>query len=369
MRIGIDIRALMEGKTTGVEVYIINLLHTLFRLDKETEYVLFATSFRDVSGKLRKFDYPNVRYKIFPWPNKIFNFLQFFFRYPKIDEILGGLDLFFSPHYRVIAFSKKCPSVITFHDLSFEIFPEFFTLWKRMWHRFMNYAGAARRARKIIAVSEHTKNDLVSLYGIAPEKIRVIHSGVNPPAVPQAEIERNLPERFFLAFGTFEPRKNLDAVLSAYIEYYGKSRSKIPLVLAGAEGWKVNFKKLSGKTRNFIHILKNATEGEKEYLYHHAFALLSLSFYEGFGFPMLEAASAGVPVIASAATSLGEIGHDFALLVNPFRSAQIAAGMINLENDDKLYQDMKKRGLEASKKYNWRKTAEETLELFRKLCA
>lgn len=366
MRIGIDIRALMEGKTTGVEVYIINLLHALFQLDHENEYILFANSFRDTAPKLRRFEYPNVSYRIFRWPNKIFNLLQKFFGWPKVDKMLGGLDLFFSPHFRVVALNKNIPVVTTFHDLSFEIFPEFFTLWRRFWHPFMNYRKAAQSARKLIAVSENTKKDLVELYGIPPEKIEVIYSGARLSSISSRP--RGLEkEKYFFCLGTFEPRKNLDAVMTAYKEYFYESDDPLPLVLAGAKGWKTKLPQMPPEAGKNICILQNVDEEEKSYLYQHAFALLSLSFYEGFGFPILEAAACGVPVIASYGTSHDEIGKDFALFVNPFRSTQVAAGMLNLEKDDKLYQEMKSRGLESAKKFNWQKTAVQTLELLKKL--
>lgn len=373
MRIGIDIRALMEGKTTGVQVYITSLLHSLFQSDQEDEYILFANSFTDVAARLKKFDYPNVRYKIFRFPNKVFIFSQKYLRYPKIDKLCGGLDLFFSPHYRAAALSENVKTVITFHDLSFEIFPEFFTLRQRFWHKFMAYRRAAMHASQLIAVSQHTKDDITRLYGIDPKKISVIYSGglrEDKPAAPAEQTGRlaGLPTQYFLSFGTFEPRKNLDSVTAAYAEYFIKSKNPRPLVLAGARGWKVRLPRLAPEIESHVHMVTDVSETEKSWLYQNAFALLSVSFYEGFGFPMLEAANFGVPVVASASTSLGEIGSSFALLVNPFRPGQIADAMLNLENDDKLYEEMKTRGIETAKKFDWQTTAEQTLALFKKIC-
>lgn len=364
MRIGIDLRALMDPKITGVQIYVINLLHALFKIDSQNKYILFANSFSQIESRIKIFHYPNVEYRIFHYPNKIFNTLQKFLALPKIDKIVGGVDLFFLPHWRTFASSAKVPLVLTFHDLSFEVNPDFFSWWRRMWHRFMNYAGAARRASAIIAVSESTKQDLIDIYGISPNKIYTIYSGVKKPSEGTLLKFPHLPARFFLSFGTFEPRKNQLAVLAAYAEYLQNSPSPLPLVVAGASGWKMKSIQLPDKMKDLVFILKDVSEEEKGYLYDHAFALLFASFYEGFGFPVLEAASSGVPVIASYATSLAEIAKGFAVFVNPLRSSQIAQAMLDLEAVPSYYEDLKKRGLEAVREFTWENTARETLKLF-----
>ncbi|MDP3993896.1 MAG: glycosyltransferase family 1 protein [Candidatus Doudnabacteria bacterium] len=357
MRIGIDIRALMEGRTTGVQVYITNLLRAIFEIDRDNKYILFANSSRDIRDVLPQFQYPNVELKLFRYSNKIFNIAQKF-GFPKIDRLLGGVDIFFSPHWRAVALSKTAPLIVTFHDLSFEIVPSFFTLWRRVWHKFMDYERASKRANKIIAVSENTKQDLINLYNVPADKIRVIYSAVHP-AQPA-----DYNPKYFLFFSTFEPRKNLQTVLTAYEEYCETSKVKLPLVLAGSSGWK-NSLKIPTHLQDNIKVLQNVSEEQKIRLYEQAEALLFLSFYEGFGFPVLEAASAGVPVIASAIPSLLEIASDFAIFVSPFRSSQVAAAMISLEEDQGYRDMMRARGLEAAKKYSWEKTAKATLELFK----
>ncbi len=363
MRIGIDIRALMEGKTTGVQIYVTHLLHALFQLDQVNQYFLFANSFADIKERVQVFDYPNAKYKIFRYPNKLFILGQKFLASPKLDRMLGGIDLFFSPHWRTAALPANLPLVITFHDLSFEIMPEFFTLRQRLWHQFMNYREAAHRASLLVAVSHSTQQDLVRFYGIPEKKIRVIYPGVALSSLPEAVPLSDLPERYFLAFGTFEPRKNLEAVLAAYREYFKKSKVKLPLVLAGSSGWKTKLA-IPAPIGKFVKVLENVTEEEKSFLYRRAFALLFLSFYEGFGFPVLEAASQGVPVIGSFATSVAEVGSDFVLLVNPFRSSQIAEAMLSLEEDEPYRLRLRDRALAASSRFSWTKSAEEMLNLF-----
>ena len=358
-----DIRALMEGKITGVQVYIINLLDALFQIDSSNQYVLFANSFGRVERQVKLFEYTNVQYQIFYYPNKIFNLSQKYLGYPKVDRMIGGIDLFFSPHWRSISINDKIPLVVTFHDLSFELMPEFFTIRQRLWHRFMNYKQAAIRAKKIIAVSQNTKKDLVEIYKIEKAKIEVIYPGVTDPKLIS---NHNKPKKYFLYFGTFEPRKNIETVLAAYEKYLEQSQIGLPLVLAGSSGWKTKLR-IPKKFESHISIFQNVDETKKTELYRNAFASLFVSFYEGFGFPILESAVHGVPVIASSSTSLLEIASNFSLFVSPFRSAQLSSAMLDLERDGKMYGALKNRGLQEVKKFSWKNCARQTLALFEEL--
>jgi len=355
MKIAIDIRALMEGKTTGVEVYLVNLLHELFKIDSKNQYVLFANSFRAVS--LPSFNYSNVKLIVTKYPNKIFNLSQKL-GFLQMEKLLGPVDLFFSPHWRVVALKSSTPLVVTFHDLFFEIIPEFFTARRRLWHAFMDYPKAARRAKKIIAVSDNTKKDLEDLYGIENSKIKVVYPGMNPPRPSAPSLNQ-----YFLYFGTLEPRKNIQTVIAAYERYARESSVKRKLVIAGSSGWKTKLS-IPQSLADAIIVKINPDEQEKSALYQNAFAFLFPSFYEGFGFPILEAARSGKVVVASRNSSLEEIGKDFALLANAFRPAQFARLMLELEHDENLRIDLEKRGWRIAEKFNWRTAAEQTLRVF-----
>ncbi len=358
MRIGIDIRALMEGKTTGVEMYLDNLLRNIFEIDNINQYVLFANSFRRVS--LPEYKYANVEMIVTRYPNKLFNLGQKL-GFPTIEHLVGNIDLFFSPHWRATALRDSTPLAVTFHDLFFEVSPAFFTWRRRIWHWFMNYRAAASRANRIIAVSENTKQDLVELYGVSKSKVQVIYPGTIPANKPTTYNPQ--PTTYFLYFGTFEPRKNIEGVVAAYEEYYKSSKIRRPLVIAGSSGWKTMLR-ISAHLRGSIRIEKDVSEADKARLYQGAFAFVFPSFYEGFGFPVLEAASAGLPVLTSYNSSLIEVAGDFALFVNPFRPSEIADAMLELENDERLYDDLIRKGQIAAAGFKWENTARSTIELF-----
>ena len=180
MKIGIDIRCLSEGRRTGVEEYTINLLKKIFKKDKQNEYILFLNSWKKSKADLKWLEkYSNVKVKTFRFPNKLLNFLFWYLQWPKIDRMLGGVDIFFMPNINFIANSKKAKLILTIHDLAFEQFPETFSWKRRVWHIFINPRRLARRADKIMAVSESTKNDIVRLYKIPADKIKIIYNGVS----------------------------------------------------------------------------------------------------------------------------------------------------------------------------------------------
>src|SRR4030042_5593764 len=138
MRIGIDARCLEEEKISGVGEYFFELLKNILEIDKTDDYILFSNSFRKrTSCNLDYFrKYPNAKIKRFRIPNKILNFCFWYFGWPKIDRMIGSADVFFAPNINFLAVSKNCPRVSTFHDLSFERFPEFFSRKSRLWHEY-----------------------------------------------------------------------------------------------------------------------------------------------------------------------------------------------------------------------------------------
>ncbi len=380
MTIGIDIRVLARGTRTGIEEYMLNLLSRLLSLDKDIKFKLFYNAFNKVELNHDWMNLPNVEIKKFNYPNRfVFDPLAKFLRLPKIDKMLGGVDVFFAPHFLLSPVSKDCRRIITFHDLSFEYFPEFFPWRKRFWHAFLNPRRRARQAEKIIAVSGSTKNDLVDLYGLPEQKIKVIHSGVGeefkkiPMTSDHFSIIKgkyNLSENFILYFGTIEPRKNLVGLIRAYEIFRQKLNEKNPfeapaLVIAGQKGWlfrdifEAVQKSPFSKDIKFSGFVEPA---DKVYLYNLASLFVYPSFFEGFGFPPLEAMACGVPVVCSQTSCFPEVVGEAALLVDPYNFGEIAWAMNEVFSDDDLSQDLVEKGLQHIKKFSWDKCARETLE-------
>ena len=374
MKIGVDIRALMDERYSGVPAYTEQLLREILRQDQENEYYLFYNSFHDFSQRFAVWESERVKVVGTHYPNKIYNYLlQKIFRRPFLDRELGEVDLFWSPHFNFSNFSSATKSVLTVHDLSFLRAPEFFSGRKNFWHRLLGLKRLIARADAIVAISENTKFDLLDIFKVPAEKIQVIYSGLNLPAAAEVDLSSKygLKNGFILAIGTIEPRKNLDGLILAYnILRQENPELKVQLVLAGSSGWRnahiYQLAKKSPFSRDII-FTGYVSEGEKIHLYRHAGLLAFPSFYEGFGFPPLEAMSYGLPVIASNNSSLPEVLGGAALLINPISVSEIAAALKIVLTDDALRNKLAAEGKKRLALFSWEKTAKEYLELFKKL--
>lgn len=373
MKIGIDLRALAEGKTTGVEVYITCLLKSLLAFDNNNDYVLFGNSSKNpaIFAGLEKFK--NARLVNSKIPNRLLNLSFLLFRRPNLDKLLGGLDVFFSPRYLFAAISPLCKGVLTVHDLSFIRFPEFLSLKQKIWHRIVSDKKACRKADAIIAVSKATQADIVTYFGLPREKIFVVYPGIDRETytpVPDSRIDQSVREKYRLKpnyiffLGTVEPRKNILGLLQAFELLKARTNTDAELVLAGRLGWlyqtPLNFISNS-KYRNAIKLLHSVPEQDKPSLYRQAKLFVFPSFLEGFGFPPLEAMSCGTPVVASYNSSLVEVLNDSCLYVNPFDCEQIYQAILQISQDQKLRLSLTDKGLKRARRFSWEQTARQTL--------
>ncbi len=382
MRIGIDIRCLAEGKRTGVEEYTLALLSGLFKRCPENEYILFFNAWKKTPDFSWATKYPNVTVKMFHFPNKLLNFSLWYLRFPKLDTLVGGTDIFFLPNLNFAAVSHKTKLVVTAHDLSFELFPDTFSLKRRIWHFFIHFKRLVLSADRVMAVSESTKNDLIDYYGVPKEKITVIYSGIgeqfhtmshNDTDLIRVQEKYHLPYRFILSLATLEPRKNIPALISAYDALQAQGHptlSKYSLVIAGTRGWKYEetFAAIAHSPYKDKIILPGfIADEDKTALYNLASIFVYPSFYEGFGFPPLEAMACGVPVIASHSSSLPEIMGDAGILIDPYQPDELFQALKQTLLDPVLTDTLRKKSQVRAKNFRWEKTVQETISLFHSL--
>jgi glycosyltransferase involved in cell wall biosynthesis len=367
----------MEKDLTGVGEYTLNLLTHLFEIDNKNHYYLFYNSRQNVENIIPKFPQKNIHYCPFKIPNKLLNLSLKLFKYPKLDNLIQkkyktqNINQFFFPN---ISFaSTNCPYLITAHDLSFEIFPEFLSLKRKLWHRIINPKKQYQNAKKIIAVSENTKNDLTKTFNISSEKITTIYSGITKnfrilpvghPGLKKIKRKYNLPEKFFLFLGTIEPRKNLETLIDAFALFQSEDLEKYSLVIVGKPGWKYKktFQKIEqyNSTHENKIILTNFIKStEKVFFYNLATLFIYPSFYEGFGFPPLEAMACGCPVITSPNSSLTEICGNAALFVDPANANEIKNGIQTILENKNLFIP---QGLLNSSSFSWQKSAQSFLD-------
>jgi glycosyltransferase involved in cell wall biosynthesis len=390
MKIGIDVRTLMDKYYSGVSTYSFNLIQELLKIDKENNYFLYYNSAKKI--KLPEFE-GNYSVVYTKYPNKIFNYLlQKNLSWPKIDNVLGGLDIFLAPHYNFMALSSGAKKVLTIHDLSFLRYPEYFSRRKNFWHQLINIKKLAHNMDVIVAVSENTKQDVVELLNIDENKIRVVYSGLEDIFIKSiSNLENNnseknlddikckdvkekynLPNKYILSLSNLEPRKNLKTLISAYnkIRDVNPDFNDIKLVICGARGWRYNniFASIEkSKYKKDIIYTSYIDNVDKPYIYKQAQIFVYPSFYEGFGFPPLEAMASAVPVIASFSSSLPEIIDKAGILVDPKSSDELATVMTKLLKDERLRNYYIAKGLNRAKEFSWQKTAKTYIKIFNNL--
>lgn len=386
MRIGIDARTILnpeKGEAIGVGHYTYQLIRNLLELDKVNEYVLFF-DFHVREKDIKKFTKPNVKIKFYPFSD-----------YKKYlpgaySEILGTatltkekLDVIHStsPHSRIpTGYRGKC--IVTFHDLSIYKIPQCYPKISGVKEK-ATYSLMAKKADKIIAVSRSTKKDIEEIFKIPSEKIDVIYSGLDKRFFDESRItsqkvleKYGITKKYILFLGTLEPSKNITRLLEAFAKFKEKSNPSVggenekfdyQLVLAGKRGWLsqeyLRTIKDLGLNKNVI-FTGYVVGDELVPLFRNSQFFIMPSLYEGFGMTVLEAFATGTPAIISKVSSLPEIAEDAAFYVNPMNTDELAEAMLRFSQDENLRKEFKEKGLEQVKKFDWQKTARETLEIY-----
>ncbi len=367
MHIAIDVRSLMEGRHSGVEEYTTRIVEAMAQFEPTHTYHVFYNSARKVTLPAFR---ENVVVHEFRYPNKLLNASQRLFGLPKWDSLMKQrIDVVFMPNARLMPIARTTALVTVAHDVSFERFPEFLTLKRKLWHALMQPRRLLADSDHVIAVSEYTRRDLIEVYGIHPNAVSVVHPGVvkqdvRPVDVQRVRREYGLPEQFLLFIGTHEPRKNIEGVIAAY----SAIAHLVPhdLVLAGERGWKAGriARAISASAyTDRIHTIGFVEEADKRALYAAADLFVYPSFYEGFGFPPLEAMLAGTPAVVSFNSSLPEVVGKWATLVDPYNIAQIAAVLEELLSPPMRVSPEAQKEILAH--YSWEKTAKQTLDILK----
>ena len=356
INICIDSRALLGSG--GIPQYTEHLIKNL-ETEGKTLY-LFCNSLRKIEQY--KFRFLKVFTRI---PNKIFNFSLLLFGWPKINKMIERkiskkIDLYFLPNINFWR-DKDAKKIVVAHDLSYVVNPKFFCFRDRVWHKIINPKRLYTEADIVIAVSHNTKKDLINFFNIPEEKIKVIYPGVN---VDATELQ-NKKENYILYLANLEPRKNILGLIDAY----ERILTDIDLVIAGGGHYKKQIKKRikQSSKKDRIKLIGYVKEGEKAKLISEAQLFVYPSFYEGFGFPPLEAQILGIPVVASLTSSMSEVLGSSAILINPYNSLEISKAIDEILINDDLRDELIKRGWDNVRRFSWKNTAKQTIEVIDEL--
>ena len=367
MRVAIDARKLHDF---GIGTYTRNLLRYLARIDRDTEYVLLC---REPDLDIAALLGPNFRTVLEPSANYSIR------EQIHVPWLLGREqpDVFHAPHY-VLPPLTRCRSVVTIHDCTHLRFPQYLPSRAAYVYARAQMWSAARRSSLILTVSEASKRDIVRFFGVAPEKIVVVHNAIDEryrttPAdeeVARVRERYQLDHGFVLYAGTIKPHKNLVRLIEAFAELRKCGFDSLKLLIIGDEISKlpalrraVHTHKLHKHAR-FLGFVPDETLAV---LYRLAAVFVFPSLYEGFGLPPLEAMASGTPVVTSNVSSLPEVAGDAAVLVDPYDVGAIVDGIRRVLTDPVFANELRAKGIERAREFSWTRSITRTRELYQEV--
>ncbi|MCI0514058.1 glycosyltransferase family 4 protein, partial [candidate division KSB1 bacterium] len=287
------------------------------------------------------------------------------------------LDLFHSP-ISYLPFRMPIPAIVTIHDLRSFHERSYYTPWRGA---FLNYVirRSAHQAKKIIAISDFTRKDILNTLPLPPEKVVRIYEGFDPTPfqvgysetqLQEIRARYRLPELYILSVGHLEPRKNFLRLIKAFHDL--RTRTKIPhhLVIVGRENWQFKaFYELVAQLglKNVVHFTGFVAPDDLAAIYQQAAVFVLPSLFEGFGFPPLESMAAGTAVVCSNSASIPEICQDAALYFDPYQIEDMSAKIGQVLNHALLRQNLIVKGYQNIRRFSWQQCARETAALYQEI--
>ncbi len=379
LRIGIDYTSAVN-QNAGIGRFVRSLVGALLERDQQNRYLLLHAA--PNPGATPRFPTGrNVGRLPLRLTERWVNILWHRGRLPlPIDWLTGPLDIFHSPDF-VLPPVRRARSILTVHDLAFLLYPEY------AHDRLRAYLEKAvprsvHRADFVVADSENTRNDVIVLLGVSPERVTVVPGGVDASFKPvedpgrlaalrrQIGLDEETP--FILFVGVLEPRKNLAGLIAAFGIL--KARRSLPhkLLVVGRKGWLwegIMERAEQSSVRDDIIFAGFVPEGELPTLYSAAETFAFPSHYEGFGLPILEAMACATPVVASRASSLPEVVGDAGLQVDPADAEGLADALELLAVNPEVRADFRRRGLERAGTFTWSAAADGLLDVYRRVAS
>lgn len=364
MKIAVNTRLLLKGRLDGIGWFIYEHFSRIVKNHPEHEFHFFFDRpfdqhFIFAENVIPHIVHPQARHPIL---YKIW----FDFMLPREIKRCGA-DLFISPDM-IASLNLDIPQLLVVHDLNFEHHPQGLKKSVGEFWRKRTKAGVQKAAR-IVAVSDFTKNDLITTYGLESNLIDVVYNAAGTAYKPiaaatkeQVRLKYSEGKQFFLFVSSIHPRKNLHRVLKAYDLFREKTNDECRLIVVGKKFWdypEMNDAYDSMKFKNEVIFTGRLEQNDLSALTASAIASLYVSYYEGFGIPIIEAMKSGTPVIYAQATALPEVAGEAGIGVDPFSTYEIASAMLKLATDMNFRQDQIERGLLRAEFFSWEKSAEQ----------
>jgi len=367
--IAIDARKIRDF---GIGTYIRNLVSELSQIDRENNYLILTGS----PGKELLSDLP-ANFEVVLERSPVYSVREYFTLSYRLLRM--GVDLYHATHYVLPAF-LPCRTVVTIHDIIHLLYPEFLPNRLAFFYASRMIRRSLHRGDRVIVVSRNTRDDLMEYFQIDGEKIEVIYNGIDNmfrQPLTDTDLERwlrnlGLERPYVLFVGNPKPHKNLDNVVKAYARALEMHDFPHPLVCVGDKAgiaFKVRQRAEQLGIGNRLMLLGHVAQEALPAVYQGASLFLYPTLYEGFGLPVVEAMASNVPVITSNTSALKEVAAGYADLVSPLDVDSIARAIVQGVKDPDHRDSLRKLGLRRSQEFNWRKTAERTLEIYRQALA
>jgi len=370
LTVGFDATAAAR-QSAGIGRYTRELLQALARRRDNYTYRVYYCNGGQLDGAMPALD-ARFHVRALPVSDRVLNAVWHRSHLPiPVQWLAGHFDVFHSPDFALPP-TLGSPSVLTIHDAAFLTRPDCAYPTLRAYLQQV-VPRSARRATRIIAVSENTRRDVIALMGIAPERVITVFEGVPShfgPVTRGAALDRvrelGIHEPYILSVGTLEPRKNYVRLLEAYalLRKHGATQK---LVIAGGRGWLFEpiFRRLTElELGQSVQLIDRPSDAALMALYSACDLFIYPSLYEGFGIPPLEALACGAPVVCSGASSLPEVVGDAALTFDPLDVEQIAASLQRVLSDEALRDDLRRRGRRQAAQFTWDRAACQTVEVY-----
>jgi glycosyltransferase involved in cell wall biosynthesis len=372
MKIVVNTRLLITDKLSGIGWFAYHTLKRIVINNPQHQFVFlfdrpYEARFIFGSNVIPEIIFPPTRHP----------FLSYiWFEYSIVHTVRKHKpDLFFSPDGYLSLKLKDIPAIPVIHDINFYHYPQDLPWIINKYYQYF-FPKFAQQAKRILTVSEYSKNDISTSFNISPGKIDVAYNAANEIFEPIPEKEKiSIKEEltngceYFVYVGVLVPRKNITRMLQAFDEFKKTSGSKAKLVIVGAKMFLTDEmeKAYQRATYKLDIIFTGRLSTEKlKLVLGAALALVYVSYFEGFGIPIVEAMHANVPVITSNVTAMPEIAGAAALLVDPFSIDSIKNAMLIIEKDKALREKLINKAIIRRQDFNWDKTADLIWESFEK---
>lgn len=363
MRIAVNTRLLLPGKLDGMGWFAWHTLKRMTESHPETEFIFFFD--RPWSEEF-VFGTNVTPVALFPQARHPFLYYCWFeYAVPAALKKYKA-DVFYSPD-GYLSLSTAIPQLGVMHDLNFEHYPDDLPFLTRHYYRYFFPKFAAKAAR-LATVSEYSKQDIMKCYGISGEKIDVVYNGVNDLYRPVTENQKQQIRNrytggapYFIFVGMLHQRKNIANLLRAFEQFKKQKTTPVKLLIVGHRKWWTS--EMESVFRSMEHADEVVFTGrqpieELVQMVASAMAMTYVSYFEGFGVPIVEAMKCGVPVITASLTSMPEVSGDAALIVDPFNVNEIAGAMQQIESDAELRTTLGTKGIARAEAFSWEKTTE-----------